>query len=157
MRLVTQNTDYAARALIRLARDPGERVSSRAIARAESIPLPYLRRILQTLRSRGLIEAGEGKGGGWELRRPAGRISLRDLIGIFQGRIGFSACVFREDLCRNRRNCPLRRRLQILEKKMLRELSAVTIGDLLADRARPRRRGSRRECRSHMKQRQLSN
>jgi len=152
VRLVTRNTDYAVRALIRLARAPGERVSSRAIAREEGIPLPYLRRILQTLRERGLIGAVEGKRGGWELKRPAGRISLRDLIGIFQGRIGFAACVFRSTVCRNRRTCPLRKRLQGMEERMLRELSAVTIGELMGDaapvggasRPDPRGLGSRR-------------
>ena len=133
MRLVTKNTDYAVRALLRLARAGGERLSSRAVARAEGISLPYLRRILPELRSRGLIAAAEGKGGGWVLRRPAGRISLRELIGIFQKRIGFSACVFRRELCPNRGTCPLRRRLQEMEGRVLRELAGMTIGDLLRE------------------------
>ena len=153
---MTRNTDYAVRALFRLALAGGELVSSRALAERERIPLPYLRRILQTLRSRGLIAAAEGKRGGVRLRRPAGRIALSDLIEIFQGRPRFSACVFRENLCRNQRTCPLRKRLKMLEGKMLRELSAVTIADLLADRAQFTRRspdlsGRRRDAQAQRK------
>lgn len=152
MRLVTKNTDYAVRALLRLARDPGQRVSARTLARGEGIPLPYLRSILRTLRERGLIGAAEGKGGGWELKRPPARITLRDLIRIFQGRIGFAACVFRREICRNRGTCPLRHRLQRMEKRVLRELDAVTIGGLMGESSKTMGGASRPDCRRRVTQ-----
>jgi len=133
MKLLTKNTDYAARALLHLAGNEGEFISSRQIAVQEKIPLPYLRRILLKLRQEGIISAKEGVNGGVKLRRSPDHIHIGRLIEIFQGRATLLDCVFRKDICFNLKSCPLRKRIKGIEKKVAAELKQVTIKNLFDD------------------------
>ncbi|HDL64941.1 MAG TPA: Rrf2 family transcriptional regulator [Proteobacteria bacterium] len=133
MKLITKNTDYAIRALLHLARNGGEYVSSREISREETIPLPYLRRILQRLREEKLITAREGANGGVKILQEPTEIRISRLIEIFQGDVALLDCVFRKDICSNIKTCPLRRRIKKIEKEVVKELDCVTIESLLDD------------------------
>jgi len=134
MKLLTKNTDYAVRALLTLALAPkGEFVPSSAIAGAQAIPLPFLRRILHTLLEAGFVEAQEGKGGGTRLARTPDRISVGELIRVFQGPVEISQCLFRRRFCRNRSTCVLRHRLKGIEARLADEFESITIKNLLDD------------------------
>ena len=133
MKLITKNTDYAARALLHLARRGEEFISSREIAKREKIPLSFLRRILQRLAREGLIETREGAAGGVRLAADPDRIELTRLIRIFQGKISLVECLFRKRICPNRSHCVLRARLKKIERLVLDELAGVTVGGLVKD------------------------
>ncbi len=133
MKLITKHTDYAARALIHLARARGQFVPSREIARIEGIPLSFLRRILQELARQEMIETREGKAGGVKLSVEPGKIELTRLIRIFQGKVSLTECVFRRKLCPNRSRCVLRARLKKIETLVLDELAGITVGGLVKD------------------------
>jgi Rrf2 family cysteine metabolism transcriptional repressor len=133
MHLINKDTDYAVRALLVLAGAQGEYVSSRQIAEVQEIPLPFVRRILQILVREKLAESREGKRGGVRLIKDPGMIRLSDVIRMFQGEIQLSDCMFRKKLCPNRPNCVLRRRLGVIEQKMIDEFKWITIQALLND------------------------
>ena len=133
MKLITKNTDYAIRALLHLARNGGDFISSREISREERIPLPYLRRILQKLREEELITAREGANGGVKIVRKPMEIPINRLIEIFQGNLTLLDCVFRKDICFNIKTCPLRKRIKKIENEVIKELEDVTIKSLLDD------------------------
>jgi Rrf2 family transcriptional repressor of oqxAB len=44
----------------------------------------FLRRVLRQLAAAGLVEAREGRGGGYRLTRPAGRISLAEVYRVME-------------------------------------------------------------------------
>jgi len=133
VQLLTKNTDYAIRALVYLARNDDRYVSSREISKADRIPLPYLRRVLQRLRREEIISAREGAGGGVRLATPPKDIRVTRLMEIFQGKIEMVRCVFRKAFCHNRRNCVLRKRLKRIEETVIAELGEITIGSLVDD------------------------
>lgn len=133
MKLITKNTDYAIRALLHLAQNGDGYVSSREISREETIPLPYLRRILQRLRKEKLITAREGANGGVKILQTPREIRISRLIEIFQGDLALLDCVFRKNICSNVKTCPLRKRIQKIENDVVKELEYVTIESLLDD------------------------
>lgn len=133
MKLLTKNTDYAVRALLVLGASKGAYISARDIAKAQSLPYQYLRRILQVLIKEGLVESKEGGKGGVKIIKDPKEIHLVDLVKIFQGDVQFSECMFRHKICVNRSTCVLRKRIGIIEEKVVKELEGVTIGTLLRD------------------------
>jgi len=133
MKLLTKESDYAIRALLVLASNPEETISSKTIAEMEKIPLQFLRRILQTLTKAGMITTREGVNGGVRLAVKAEDIPLSKIITLYQGEIQFTECLFRKKVCHNRANCVLRHRIMAIENSVANELSVVSIGTLIKD------------------------
>lgn len=133
MKLLTKNTDYAIRALIQLAKNKDRYISSTEISRDEKIPLPYLRRILQALTKENIISTKEGAGGGVKLRLAPDGIRLTRLIRMFQGNIQLVECMFRKQICFNRKKCVLRKKMKDIEEMVISELENITIGNLLRE------------------------
>lgn len=85
MRL-SARVDYALRAMIELAGAGNDRpVTADALAQAQRIPPKFLESILLQLRRGGLVRAQRGPEGGYWLARPAGRISLAEVIRVVDG------------------------------------------------------------------------
>lgn len=82
---ISAKTDYALRALIRLAQDWEESISSEDIAATQQIPHKYLEAILSELRRTGFITSLRGPGGGHRLRRPPSQIVVADVIRALNG------------------------------------------------------------------------
>jgi len=133
MKLLTKNTDYAVRALIYLGLRPNCFVSSREIALAQNIPLPYNRRILQVLKKKDILLSKEGFGGGVKLKGSPRKIKLVDVVNLFQGNVGLLECMFRKQICGSKATCVLRKRIKRIEDNVVGELEKITILDLIED------------------------
>ena len=125
---------YAFQALGFLAtQEPGRWIGSDDISKATGVARPYLVRILATLSGRDVVASKKGAGGGYALARPAGEISLRDVMRAIDGPIAPLSCVslnwhescVEEDRCRARSHVWLRVRDAVLEA-----LGEVTVRDL---------------------------
>ena len=87
MRLSTKS-EYALLALADLAgHGDGGMVRIEDIAKRQRIPRKYLERILLTLKKGGYLKSRRGKGGGYELAKPATRISLAEVVRLMDGPI----------------------------------------------------------------------
>src|ERR1700730_12860092 len=85
MRL-SQRADYAAHAMVEIARWYGERpVDASELARRQAIPEPYLEQLLLALRRAALVRSYRGPGGGYTLTRPPAAISLADVVAALEG------------------------------------------------------------------------
>jgi Rrf2 family protein len=85
MRL-SQRADYAAHAMVEIARWYGERpVHATEIAQRQGIPEPYLEQLLLALRRAALVRSYRGPGGGYTLTRPPAAISLADVVAALEG------------------------------------------------------------------------
>jgi len=84
MRL-SARSDYALRAVIELAAAGPGHVTADQLARAQTIPGKFLEAILTQLRRAGLVRSQRGPEGGFWLARPAGAISLADVIRAIDG------------------------------------------------------------------------
>ncbi len=131
MKLITRNTDYAIRAIAHMAARQKEIVSVASLVRALRIPRPFLRKILQILGKRKLIRSYKGTGGGFTLALRADKIYLVDIMEIFQGPLSLNECMFKKDLCSNRGKCPLKRKIDSIEKYVKNELSKLTVASLI--------------------------
>ena len=83
MRL-SARVDYALRAVVEIAATAGPLTAER-VARAQQIPPKFLESILLQLRRGGVVHAQRGPEGGYWLARPAGDITLADVIRVIDG------------------------------------------------------------------------
>jgi Rrf2 family protein len=82
--MLSTTSQYAIRALCQLARQSGDAVLGRDLARSVEIPANYLSKVLLTLRNAGLVETARGTAGGYRLRKPACEIYLIDVVELFE-------------------------------------------------------------------------
>lgn len=86
---ISHRVDYAVRAMTRLARQGTGKspapLSGHDLATTEDIPETFLDDILRSLRNAGLLRSQRGPGGGWLLARPAGDITVADIIRAVEG------------------------------------------------------------------------
>jgi Rrf2 family protein len=83
---VTAKADYAVRATIELATGSQEtphKVDD--VAKAQAIPLSFLENILTQLRNAGIVRSRRGADGGYWLARPAGEVTLAEVIRAVEG------------------------------------------------------------------------
>ena len=83
---VSAKTDYALRALLELAASGTDGpVKGEALARGQAIPLNFLENILTELRRAGIVASQRGGDGGYWLARPAGELTLAEVIRAVDG------------------------------------------------------------------------
>lgn len=82
---VSAKADYAARAAVELAAARGGPMKADRIAEAQGIPVKFLETILLELKHAGIVRSQRGPEGGYTLARPAGDISLADVIRAVDG------------------------------------------------------------------------
>ena len=77
-------TQYGLYAVIELARDPSRQLSALDIAEKYSISANHLAKVLRDLGRAGLVESVRGAGGGYRFSNNSKRITLMDVINIFE-------------------------------------------------------------------------
>lgn len=95
MRL-THASSYALHAVVHLARtDQAGPLASHQIAKAKGIPERFLLKILKPLVAAGILRSTKGPHGGYTLARPAGDITMLEVIeaveGPIRGQVAFAA------------------------------------------------------------------
>src|SRR5512136_1009775 len=83
---LTARSEYALLALVYLNRQDDEGfVSVETIALAQDIPAKYLEQILLALKRAKYLRSSKGQHGGYRLAKPAHKISLAEVIRLFDG------------------------------------------------------------------------
>jgi Rrf2 family protein len=83
---ISAKADYAVRATIELAgAGEGAVVKGERLADAQHIPLHFLENILGDLKQAGIVATRRGPEGGYKLARPAGEVSVADVIRAVEG------------------------------------------------------------------------
>ena len=130
MKLITRNTDYAVRALCCIAEQKQEVISADRLVKSLDMPRPFLRKILQILNKEGLLNSTKGKGGGFALALSPGKITLTDVMKIFQGPIRLNECKFKKSYCPYISDCLLKKKIDEIEKEVIAKLKAITIASI---------------------------
>jgi len=131
VKLITRNSDYAVRALCCIAEQKQEVISADQLVKSLEMPRPFLRKILQILNKEGLLNSFKGKGGGFTLAISPEKINLIDVMKIFQGPIKLNECTFKKKVCPNIKDCPLKKKIDKIEKEVIFKLRAINIESLL--------------------------
>lgn len=77
-------TRIALYAILQLAADPRKQFAAAEIAERFGISVNHLAKVLRTLGRAGLVEALRGAGGGYRFRANARRVTLLDVIRLFE-------------------------------------------------------------------------
>jgi len=81
---------YGLKAIIALAANYGkDPIQARVIASSQDIPARYLELLLAQLRRARMVEATRGKNGGYILSQDPSKISVWDIVSIFEGKMIF--------------------------------------------------------------------
>lgn len=142
--LFSKTAEYSVRAMTFLAmQPPGKLTGAKEIAEAEQIPMPFLWKILHTLRRRRLIRSFKGIHGGYELAYPAEKIRLNDILVATDGEELTSGCVLGLPACDDQNPCPLHDTWKGIRTTLNEMLQRTTLADLAhAAQRRTRRRAS---------------
>ena len=89
---ITTKSRYALSALVELC-GYGERgpVPIAELARRRDIPVQFLEQLFATLRRAGLLRSQRGVKGGYSFARPAGDITVLELVELLDGPVGRDA------------------------------------------------------------------
>jgi len=131
VKLITRNTDYAVRALCCIAEQKQEVISADRLVKSLDMPRPFLRKILQILNKEGLLNSTKGKGGGFALALSPGKITLTNVMKIFQGPIRLNECKFKKSYCPYISDCLLKKKIDEIEKEVITKLKAITLASII--------------------------
>lgn len=105
---VSRRTDYGVRVILDLAALPENgRASTQEIAGRQSIPSPFLAKIVSQLSLAGLVTTYRGAGGGVALARSPSEISLLQVIEALEGPVRLNRCVVEPESCPQNEHCPV--------------------------------------------------
>ena len=93
---LTSRSEYALLALVYLARrDLTGYVSVETIAQAQDIPQKFLEQIMLALKNAKYVRSTKGQHGGYCLARPGDKITLAEVIRLFDGALAPTESVSR--------------------------------------------------------------
>ena len=128
---INRQTDYAVRVVLALAQQPeGTRISTKKIGKTMLIPQNFLPRIVAKLAQSKIITTFAGRDGGLELGDSPEKITLRDVVEVFEGPLLLSECMLDNDFCPFESACAIRSRWARLQNVILEELASTTFLDL---------------------------
>jgi Rrf2 family protein len=79
---ISKNEEYGIRLVMSLAATGGQQ-TIRELAASEGLPDTTVAKVIGRLRRTGLVEAARGRNGGYSLTRPAGEITLAEVVSTF--------------------------------------------------------------------------
>ncbi len=131
MKLSTRGK-YGLYAMIYLAQHDGEGPQSLKAIAEVGTPEAYLEQLLGSLRRADLVKTVRGAQGGYQLSRPAGEITARNILEAMEGPLSFSDCVGEaQTACQHSENCPARGVWEYLTEQINGLLSHITLEDMI--------------------------
>ena len=130
MKLITRDTDYALRAICYIAQQKNI-VTVTDLVKVLSVPRPFLRKILQRLSQKGILESYKGQAGGFKLKIPAKKLFIFQVMEVFQGPLALNECFFKKDICPNQSKCILRQKIKTIENYVFAQLKKINLAALI--------------------------
>lgn len=128
---LTRLTDYGIVMLAHLAgREPGASRNARELAQETQLPLPVVSKILKGLSREGLLASHRGAKGGYSLGRPAGEITVPEMIAALEGPIALTECTQHPGACPQELSCHVRAPWQRINQAVRDALARITLADL---------------------------
>ena len=144
---------HALRALIYLAhQDQHVPVLVRDIAESESIPRPFLSKILHDLRKKRLVESVKGPGGGYFLARSPDDIHITEIVEAVDGSVDMTdSCILGLDECNDDSPCALHDYWKTFRKHYADTIAGMSLQD--ATRILEKKRRNMRSRKTKVKRR----
>jgi Rrf2 family protein len=138
---ISSGVEYGLHCLVYLTHSDGaDEASVRDLAELQGVPAEYLAKLFTKLAKAGLVAATEGVKGGFRLARPAGRITVHDVVLAIDGDKPLFDCREIRARCAlfgdeapawaTRGVCSINAIMQSAEKAMRAELKQHTLADI---------------------------
>jgi Rrf2 family protein len=141
--MFSSKSEYGVRVMVELAQRTRARgaavVSLAEIAERNQMPLAYLEQLMARLRKAGLVDSRRGARGGYLLARPAGQITMAEIIEALEGSIAPMECISLGPdgtiVCTREADaahvCPTKLLWTRVRVSIVRTLMETTLGDLI--------------------------
>jgi Rrf2 family transcriptional regulator, iron-sulfur cluster assembly transcription factor len=128
---ISKSCSYGIRSVIYLSgQHTNKFVSIRDISNDLNISYHFLTKILQMLTAADILHSSRGATGGVALSRPAGSITLRELIEAVDGEALFTGCLLRLPGCGIKTPCPMHEKWDEARGKIIYFCINTSVSDL---------------------------
>lgn len=127
--MLSKTAEYALRAVVWLAREPGRAESADHLAEVTKVPRRYLHKVLQDLVRGELVHSQPGPGGGYSLQVAPAEISILDVVNAVAPLERIRHCPL--GLVSHTSLCPLHAELDKAYAATEQALARVTVAKLL--------------------------
>ncbi len=125
-------TDYGMVLMTCFARaHDGTLRTARDLAAESRLPLPTVSKVLKALLQSGLLLSHRGIKGGYSLSRPAGEISVAEIITALEGQVSLTECSDLPGLCDLEPCCAIKQNQQVINLAVRGVLEKLTLSDLI--------------------------
>ena len=121
---INLESDYAVRIVYQMVQ-LGTRCDAHTVAEATGVSQRFTLKIMGKLVAAGVVNSFKGARGGYELARPAGEITLRQVIEAVEGPYRFSRCVDDEYNCAHT-GCPFHAVFDDVTRTVVAKLDTLT-------------------------------
>lgn len=134
---ISSHEEYGLRCLLEIGkRGPEQSLTIPEIGAAEQLSIPYVAKLLRTLRRAGFVKSARGKTGGYTLSRPASQIAISEVMAALGGESVFSSDFCKRhpgqgSACVHSIDCSLRSLWSTIHSAVNGVLSKITLQDLL--------------------------
>ena len=143
MDVLRRNTDYALRVMVNLTRHfNGQLMSARQLATEGNFSHQLACKLLQKLCKAKLVRSMMGPKGGFALNREPSKITLMEIINLFQDGIRLNKCLMGGDGCEFQPECEISIKLASLQLYIDGYLGKISLEEV--SRSRSKRKTKRR-------------
>lgn len=136
---MNEGVEWALHSCVNLCWIPGETVTAKRLAAFYDLPTAYLNKQLQALTRAGILSSTSGPKGGFQLARPADKISLLDIVVAIDGPEDAFRCaeILKAGPGANlkadyRQDCLISQAMRKAELTYRRELAGQSVADIVA-------------------------
>jgi Rrf2 family protein len=133
MLALTKATGYGILSLGYLdSRERDAIISAREISEVFSIPNELLAKVLQRLTRAGLLEAHQGRGGGYSIACDTSRVSVAEVVEAVEGPISIATCLKKggEELCDQWDTCTIKTPVGIIQDRLAQLFASITVREI---------------------------
>jgi Rrf2 family iron-sulfur cluster assembly transcriptional regulator len=127
-----KSSEYAIRCLVSMAHGGDDLYSTKCLSESLAIPYKFLGRLMGKLREIGIVEAIQGKGGGYRIAKPLGEICIADIVDAVEGLDNYDRCVLGFDSCDDENPCPMHPYWADHKDAVLKTMKTVTLAQMAA-------------------------
>jgi len=127
---LSKKVDYGLILLSRLT-TATEGASAREMATRYDLPPSMIANILKRLTAAGVLVSTRGAQGGYELARPAHRISLAEVVEALEGPFNLVDCIGPEMICRYASVCPTHDPIRVVHERFRAFMSGLTLAEII--------------------------
>lgn len=123
-------TDYGTVVLAWLAAAESGLHTAPDVAEHTGLAEPTVRKLLKTLVRAGLVESVRGAAGGYQLARPAERITAAEILDALEGPVAITECSSDHSNCDLESHCGMSSKWQGINRSIREALHTISLADM---------------------------